>query len=283
MYNLRYVRNDGKTITMTPDSDYIIATVSGVTGYETSLSTSQGYEQTGNSVDGTSVSGQSIAINGFVLGVKPKAKRELLNIFAPQTQGRLYWEESCWIDVYVKSSPSITQEVNSKFSLVLFAPYPYWRSVEQSVKALGITTKMFRFPVNYSESHCFGEVNTTGEVNCYNEGSAAATFTLYLKAPVKVVDPVIINTLSGKKLKFNGTLQAGDLLTLYRDVGAVRLELTRDNVTTNALDMLDDSSDLFQLDIGDNVLTGDAELNGASMQVTIIYYNSWAGVLIDGI
>ena len=268
---------------MTPDSDFLIATVSGVTGYTTNLSTSQGYEQIGNSVDGSSVSGQSININGFVLGIKPEAKQLLLSIFAPQTRGRLYWEDKRWIDVYVKSSPTITQEKNSRFNMSLFAPYPYWRSVKQTVKTLGVVTKLFRFPVNYAEPHKFGEVNTTGAVNCYNEGNAATAFIMKLKAPVEVTNPVIANVHSGKELRINGTLIAGDLLTFYREVGAVRLELTRDNVTTNVLDMLDDTSELFQLEIGDNVLRGSADLNAASMQVTLLYYDAWAGVLTDGI
>lgn len=283
MYSLRYVRSDGKTIIMTPDSDFLIATVSGVTGYTTNLSTSQGYEQIGNSVDGSSVSGQSININGFVLGIKPEAKQLLLSVFAPQTGGRLYWEDKRWIDVYVKSSPTITQEKNSRFNMSLYAPYPYWRSVQKTTRRLGVVTKMFSFPVNYAKAHKFGEVDMSGAMNCYNNGSAPTVFSVSIKFKVDVVNPVITCIHCGKFLRLNGTMAAGDFVTITQENGSVIVEKTAEGETVNALDMLDDASDLFQLEIGDNVLQTSADQNGEYMEVVLQYYESWAGVMCSAV
>ena len=47
MYNIKYVRSDGKELEMNIDTGYIITTMDGVTGHSTTVSTAQGYEQLG--------------------------------------------------------------------------------------------------------------------------------------------------------------------------------------------------------------------------------------------
>lgn len=77
MYNIKYVRSDGKELEMNIDTGYIITTMDGVTGHSTTVSTAQGYEQLGETVLGMATSGKQIAIYGYILDQQTEKKKSL--------------------------------------------------------------------------------------------------------------------------------------------------------------------------------------------------------------
>lgn len=281
MYNLRYVSDNGAEIILTRDYGYLVNTVDGATGRTVNVLTAQSYGQIGDTLQGMSVGGQIITIHGRIPHRNTTAKRAMLRTFLPLSTGRLIWNERYYIDVCVHDSPSISQEKHSVFMLSLYAPYPYWQRLDQSYYELGGLTAQFRFPINYATPHRFGTSVSGTQFNAINNGDSAVRFALTILAGASdLTDFAITNVNTLKSLKFTGTLYAGDRLEMYRESGQLYL---RRNGTEDAFDLLDDTSDLFDLDAGDNVLLFTADAGADDAKVAITFNESYVGVLADGV
>lgn len=281
MYKLKYVSNEGGEIYLDLDRGYIINTVDGATGRSVTLQTAQGFEQIGDTVTAQSVGGQLITINGRIPLQNTSAKRAMLKLLRPLTNGRLVWEDKYYIDVYVQDSPTISQERHSTFLFSLYAPFPFWQKVAQSRYELGGLTPLFSFPINFATPHKFGETTIETQFNAYNAGDCAASFALTITAgDSELTNFAVTDVNTQKSIKFIGTLGAGERLEMYRVNGQLYLKR---NATEDAFDLLDDTSDLYSLTVGDNVLLFTADSGASTAKVSITFNEAFVGVLANGV
>lgn len=146
MYDIQLEIN-GKKLRMNSSSGYYISTISGLTGVTANLKLSQSNSGIGESFSGGSVKGISLQVKGKILDGQTDKKQALLDTVVPLGTGTLsLYEKSDEImerakpyrvtDIVVKSTPTITQERNSKFVFTLYAPLPVWR--EATVKTVSL-------------------------------------------------------------------------------------------------------------------------------------------------
>lgn len=146
MYDIQLEIN-GKKLRMNSNSGYYISTISGLTGVTANLKLSQNNSGIGESFSGGSVKGISLQVKGKILDGQTDKKQALLDTVVQLGTGTLLlYEKSDEIigrakpyrvtDIVVKSTPTITQERNSKFVFTLYAPSPVWR--EATVKTVGL-------------------------------------------------------------------------------------------------------------------------------------------------
>lgn len=284
MYDLRFVSDSGREITLNYASGIIVSRVTGVTGMSVTTKTAQGYQQVGVSVSALTVEGRDLTIRGFIFRENAEKKKELLDIFSPFEQGRLYWDSRYWIDVVVKNAPEIEQEKDSHFTFRLFAPDPYFRATEELISRNGETTGAFSFPVNYSQPHMFGTKSSDTQFIVTNNGQANAPFELTIEGLDPIVNPIVRNMSTGEMLKWNGTIAAGERLRVYNERGRIRVTL-RDvsGVENNAIYGLDDDSTLFSLAVGDNIIQIAADSGQAAAEAIMSFYPLYSGVLMNGV
>ena len=146
MYDIQLEIN-GKKLRMNSNSGYYISTISGLTGVTANLELSQSNSGIGESFSGGSIKGLSLQVKGKILDGQTDKKQALLDTVVLLGTGTLsLYEKSSEIsgrakpyrvtDIVVKSTPTITQERNSKFVFTLYAPSPAWR--EATVKTVGL-------------------------------------------------------------------------------------------------------------------------------------------------
>ena len=281
MYNIKYVRSDGLELDMGYAAGYVVASVDGATGHSTTVSTAQGYEQLGETVQGVATGGKQISMYGYILDQQTDRKKALLRAFLPNTHGKLIWESKYSIDVYVTEAPVVTQTRHSKFSMAFFAPYPMWQSTTESFFQLGGITGGFQFPVNYATPHTFGTTTAQTQFNAKNGGDLAADFKLTIRAGSSALTNFgLQNVHTLQKISFTGTLAADEYIEVYKDAGQIYV---RKNGATDAFDMLDDDATLFELDAGDNVLLFTADAGAGAATVFIAFSETFVGVLADGV
>lgn len=274
MYNISYQKNGGKKVSLTLNNGYIISTVKGLMEHTVNLAKTQGYGQIGETVQNVSVQGKNIIINGKITGEAFK-QQELIDLFSPLSEGRLWWNDKYWIDAVVSVSPTIAQKAEKKFSLRLFVPYPFWRDTKGNTVVLGGIVPLFSFPVMY-DRHIFGRKENTGFVNCYNNGNIETPFDLTVHAESDVTNITVENATTFKTLSFTGEIKAGQTLKMFRKNN--RLYITLDD--KNKFSLLDESSDFFALSPNDNLIV--ITTSGGNVSAKIKYYNTYIGVT-DGI
>ena len=249
-------------------------------GASVELGTSQGFSQVGQTVQTQSVGGRTIDVTGEFYGNITQRKDALRNVCAPFTTGRLVFQKTWFMRVYVKTAPSFSAvRNNGLFKLQFFAPFPFYSLLNESISYVGAVLPQFRFPVNYGNTHRFGTRQKAHYVNVANTGDVKIPFSVHISCTGTSTNPIITNLKTYAFLKLNGSLSAGDSIEIYRDDNnAVRAELTSDGVVSDIISWIDEDSNLFELDVGDNLLSANDDEGGASLTVRFSYYPAVAAL-----
>ena len=242
-------------------------------GVSIDIGTSQGFSQVGETIQSMSVSGRPIKVNGVVYGNVQERKKAMRKVIPPFSCGRLVFENKYYIRVCVKSAPTFSPVRNDgRFTMQFFAPYPFFKSVDEKNEAIGTIKPLFSFPVNYAVPHRFGERSAERYKNIYNDSDVRVPFSLYVYSYGTSTNLVVANLRTFKTLKLNGVLNSGDFIKIYRnDDNVLQAELNSNGEKKDIISWIDESSDLFELEVGDNLISAIDDEGGASLSVKISY------------
>lgn len=276
MYTCRFIRDDGETFAF--DYDHrIIFDLDPLSELDVTISTSQGFQQVGEMVENRSVSGVYRQISGTIVGNASWQKRQMLNVFLPFSNGKLYFNDKYYCDCVVSKTPAIgAQTRDCKFSIMLYCNYPYWYNATESTPAIGVWQGAFQFPVCYDE-HIYGTMDSSAFTTITNQGNADAAIDITFEAEYTVSNYGIINADTLEKLQINDTLHIGESSHVYRDGTNIYVEKTVDGVTEDIFALLDEDSDLFYLHPGQNIIRTFAD-DDENVICRIKYRDVWVGV-----
>lgn len=272
MFEAVFENDNGKVFTFGPNGSNWFGMNIG-DAVDITLGTSQGFSQIGETVETMSAGGRAIDVTGKLFGNIVERKNALRNVCAPLSTGRLVFNGTHYIRVYVKSPPSFSAvKNNGLFKMQFYAPFPYFSTFGESHNLIGGIEANFRLPVNYSEPHRFGTRSSDRYTNIINSGDIRVPFKLILRSEGVSTNPTVTNLTTFAFLRVNGTLNSGEYITVYRDNSNVlRAELTQGNVVTDVIDWLDDDSSLFELESGDNLINASDDQGGVGLVVSFSF------------
>ena len=278
MYDIQLEIN-GKKLRMNSSSGYYISTISGLTGVTANLKLSQSNSGIGESFSGGSINGISLQVKGKILDGQTDKKQALLDTVVPLGTGTLsLYEKSDEItgranpyrvtDIVVKSTPTITQERNSKFVFTLYAPSPAWR--ESTVKTVGFdglasaptaVTVAGQVPADYTLKISVTTTTKLKEFSLYQDFPDAAygkflyvNFSKWNADGVSNTDKILIKQTNG------------------------RLSMTINGVNANKC--IWTQSGLTRLDVGTHKMLFRA---AAASTATLEFTPSYMGVVYNGV
>lgn len=272
----RYVNENGDSITFDYAGGYLINKPTGIDTLSVNLSQAQGINQVGATIRSKTVQPRPVTVSGALFGDNQTAgKDRLLAVVRPDIGGKLY-ADNYYLDVHVTATPTIERvKRGAKFQFSLLAPYPYWRKDDSISTPLSGIEKLFKFPWNVSQPYRFGRLTQTAFINVINTGQVPIPFTLTLAASGDVVNPRIINALSGESIRINKALIAGERLVIEITHDRTYVTSSVDGDCRGALSL---HSNLYRLATGDNVLKPEADSGLANMQVDINYAAEIVGI-----
>lgn len=272
MYSVKFKSDDGKDFIFGKDGNIVFDMDLGE-GIASNLYTTQGFSQVGETVQGRSVGGRTINVKGAILGNIQNGKSRLRSVFTPFSSGTLFFENQYKTRVFVKQSPSFSPvKNNGKFTMQFFAPFPFFYTMQEKINTIGSFLPMFSFPVNYANPHQFGKTQTGGYLLLKNDGDVKVPFTINIKCIGRSTNPTVGNLHTFEMLKLNGTLQNGDDVRIWRDENDIlKAELKRENEAIDIISWIDEKSNLFELNVGDNLVTISDEEGGADLIGRISY------------
>lgn len=282
MYNAVFESDTGQKYVFGKDGETVFDMDLG-NGVSVDIGTSQGFSQVGETVESMTVGGRTITVHGTVFGNVQSRKKMMRKVFAPFVWGKLTFEGKHYIRVCVKDSPSFSPiRDDGRFTMLLYAPSPFFYSVDDAHYNIGEILPMFSFPINYDTPHKFGERGTEKYTNVYNDGDVTVPFNVYMETFGTSVNPLIVNLATQEYLKLNGTLTVGDVANIYRDNNNIlRAELSTGGELVDILSWVDDGSTLFQLNPGDNVIAFDDDDGGNSLTVKFTFSPAVVAVYED--
>lgn len=274
----RYVNDNGDKLVLDYAHGFLINKPTGIDTVQVSLSQAQGINQTGVTVQSYNVQPRPVNVTGRLVGdFQAENKTNLVAIVRPDIGGRLYAD-----DYYLVVRPTATPTVSpsprfADFQFSLLAPYPYWQKDDFVSASLSGYNPIFKFPWNVSQPYRFGEIVDKQFINVLNSGQVPVPFTITFIAQDEVVNPKITDATTGKFIAINKSLAAGERLVVEITHDRTYVTSSVDGDCRGALSL---SSDLFRLNVGDNVLKPEAESGRGNMLVNIDFATEIVGVVL---
>ena len=135
----------------------------------------------------------------------------------------------------------------------------------------------FKFPWNQSRPYRFGTVVRTQFINVKNGGQVPVPYTLTFTALNEVVNPQILDAATGKFIRVNKTLAAGERVVIEITHDRTYVTSSVDGECRGALEL---TSSLYRLSVGDNVLKPTADSGLDSLQVAVDFAQEIVGISV---
>lgn len=282
MYDARFVSDSGATFSF-GFSGGTVFDIDPLSGVDVKISTSQGFQQIGETVTGMSVAGVKRKISGAIYDKKNDAQiaRRMQKALSSFTRGRLYIGDR-YCDAVVEKTPEFIREKSGRlsFSLQVYCPQPYWLNDKATVKELGGYIPAFSFPVTY-DTHAFGVKAPSAFVNCETDGEVDVPYTVRFTTTSSAENIGLIDIHTMAYIKVADSIVAGEMITIGRENGHLYVKKTAaDGTETDIFALLDESSTLFFLRAGDNVLKATADDGEDSLIVYVEYSSAYVGVVV---
>lgn len=270
--NIKYRNENGGEIEFDISAGIVISEIDGLTENNIKLSTAQGLNQIGSTVNSVAVQGKEITIEGAVLTTADsKLKSELLlNTVMPGLKGTLIYNDTWTIDVYPTETPYVQQREFPKFQFTLSAPYPYWSRVVQNTHELTGIEPKFTFPWDLSQPFTFGERISRMFTDVNNGGNVDALYTVIFRAVAEgVTNPKITNAMTYEYLQVNKTMELNEKIIVVITPDGVTVTSNINGVETDSIGYFDIISDLYRMHPGENIIAYDATAGKDSLDVII--------------
>ena len=282
MYNAQFISNTGVTFNFGLEWGTAFD-VDPLSGLDVDVSVSQGFQQIGNTVTGMSVQGVKRKVSGVITDRANDVQiaNNMQKALSAFTRGK-FVVENRYCDAIVQKTPEFVRMKNGMltFALQIFCPLPYWMSTESTVKRLGGYTAAFRFPVNYSKPHKFGDKAESAFVNCEQPGEVDVPYKVQFTAQGEVRNFGLIDTRTMDHIKIFETIVPGHVVEVGREDGQLYVRKKLEDGTVEDIFMkLDESSVLFSLRAGDNVLKATADEGERLLTAFVEYTSAYIGVV----
>lgn len=279
MYNAKIITDAGKEFRFGYD-DGCLFDISPLSGSDVNITTSQGFQQIGVTVEGQNVGSVRRTIRGTILNKATETK--MLSVLPVFTTGRLYVNDTRFCNITVNKTPEIrTSKWGKKtFSMQVFCDTPFWSSAKDSLYIVSNFKKSFTFPVTY-DSHTFAVRTENAFVNCFNGGDVSVPLSCEFTADAEVTNYGVINVRTLEELRFDDVLEVGEKVKLFYEKGSIKAtKEDADGNVTGVLGKLTDSSNLFNVKPGDNIFKISAENNEQFLKVNILFRPAFMGVVV---
>lgn len=274
----RYVNADGGEIIFEYGRGYLINKPNGIDTVACKLNEAQGIDQTGTTVQSVNVQSRPVTVSGILVGeFQAENKDALLSVVRPDLDGRFYADDY-YLDVRPTATPTIeARPVFAAFQFSLTAPYPYWQKDSSAKATLSGVSYGFKFPWNQSRKYRFGTVVTAQFINVKNGGQVPVPYTLTFSALNEVKNPQILDAASGKFIRLNKSLSAGERAVIEITHDRTYVTSSVDGECRGALEL---TSSLYRLAVGDNVLKPTADEGLDNLQVSIDFAEEIVGISV---
>ena len=279
MYSAKIVNQNGDELVLSFDNG-IVFDISPLSGVDVDISSSQSFSQVGVSIEGTSVEGTAREIFGVIAKNEKENFDKISKTLSPFSKGKLYIGDR-YCDFVVQKSPVFIREKSGRltFNTEIFCAFPFWLESKQSSHTLGGVEPAFSFPVVY-DSHIFGIRKPVATTNIYNPGNVKQSIHISFSTLSTTKNFGIINPNTGQFVKVKGTISEADVVDVYQEDGKLKVELTRNYVTTNIIGKITEGSTFFEFNVGDNIVMPFADEGVEDLSVTIEFNPAYTGVFV---
>ncbi len=278
---LIYTNELGGSVELSLLSDFILEGFDGRNGLQNSLMTEKGVNQIGSTFVNHNIDNRNITLSGKIFSNIEANKSLLVKVCNPLLKGTLKYENTktgtekeipCFVNkCLVGAKGGVTN-----YAITLTATEPYFKDKE-TIKELALRVNMLEFPVSIPSDGIEYGLVTNKRMNIINNGDVQTP--LVIEWVGVVTNPIITNVTTGEFIKVNTTLSDGEKLLIHTAYGNKKvIKVDAEGTATNAFGLIDLSSKFFDLEIGNNIISYNADSGADESNLFIHYNNQYLGV-----
>ena len=139
-----------------------------------------------------------------------------------------------------------------------------------------MSTSKFRFPLVFKPNIIFSTFTDKNHL-VTNSGDVPTPVKLLFLGPS--INPIITNVTTGKFIKINKNIASNETLEINTGYGKKTVVIINaDGSKSNAFNFIDLNSTFWELIVGDNIITYDADSGAGSAKVYMYFSNRYEGV-----
>lgn len=268
---------------------YLLQNIVGVSDAPVEILTTRGFQQ-----DGTTDAGQflaarvvsfSVVIFGDTLQEVYEHRRALIKTLNPKhTFEAIYQNDftSKRINCRISGPPKFVSAQDGQAKreqtciVSLHADNPFLLDVVDTTTQLAVITGAFSFPLSFEPTIIFSTL-ANRQITLYNNGD--------VETPVRIqffgatTNPIVTNVTTGEFIKVMKVISSTEILEISTAYGQKTVEII-DGLgnRTNAFQYITDDTTFWSLEVGDNIITYDADSGAESSTVLIIHSDRYVGV-----
>lgn len=286
MFKLTFENERGNTLVLTPDSDlsspYSLSDIDGLNPPKADINTSELALIDGQQFNSSKLQMRSMNVAFTINEDAAQGRVDVYKVLKTKHSIRLHYESETR-DVYVDGwIESIAVEYMGSPQVVtvnVICPSPYWQDAQSIVTEISQIIDMFHFwfASTAEPEIVFGYIDPIVSVEVENGGDVETGLVFEIYAREQVINPRVVDYVTGEFIQVNTTMEASDLITIDTRAGHKTATLLRAGETSNVFNRVARGSTWLQLPIGGSVYTYTAD-EPTRMNVEIKHTNIYEGV-----
>lgn len=282
MYRL-WVENENREILeVTNSNSFVVTNIDGLLTPEITLSNVEVAGKDGSTFNSSKATNRTISITLLPQFPIEENRQKLYAFFKANKAVKVYFKNK---NRDVKIAGRLQRFEGSLFTqtqtitIDIVCNNPYFEDRNNSAEIMSQIIDNFEFPFAIAEEGKeFSFVDRALLRNIYNSGDVETGLIITLKAEGNVVKPTIYNSDTRESFALNITMQKDDTIIINTNRGNKKVELIRDNKSTNIINSIVKGNKWFNLNTGDNLFTYDCESGAEYLYISFSYSNLYEGV-----
>lgn len=282
MYTLKVENQYGEVLELTHNPNYTIKLIDGIDPPDAVFGTARNANADGSIINSAYLDNRPITITIAINQPTEENRINLYKWFISKYPVTLYYENglrNVFINGRVQSVGVGYFDKKELFQVTVLCPDPYFEGVISEVTDVDGSEALFEFPFEIETPIVFSEYEVAPEKSVVNHGDVETGALFILHARGTVVNPTIVNTITGETFAFTVTLSAGDEIRLNTVKKQKSVILVKANGTIQTLiSAITTGASWFQLRPGGNTFTVTATSGIAKLDSSIQIRDKYEGV-----
>lgn len=282
MFNLIVEDKNKNQLYLTGNPAYAITSIDGFDPPEATINTSKNAGADGSLFNSAYANERQITITMVINAPAEQNRINLYKWFKTKFPVKLTYEtesRNVFIEGYVQSIQVGYFEKKQTVQIVVLCPKPYLNGSEVNEQMFSSIDPLFEFPFSIpAEGVPFSEFQLYVEKSILNMGDIVTGVLIKINALGEIENPKIYNVETREYMILNTVLYRGDLVEINTRFGEKSITLVRNGVESSIVGDLEDGSTWFQLNVGDNVFTLNADAGVENMFTTFEVIDQYEGV-----
>lgn len=282
MFNLIVEDKNKNQLQLTGNPAYAITNIDGFDPPEATINTSKNAGADGSLFNSAYANERQITITMVINAPVEQNRINLYKWFKTKFPVKLTYEtesRNVYIEGFVQSIQIGYFEKKQTAQIVVLCPKPYLNGSETNEQIFSNINPLFEFPFSIpAEGVPFSEVLLYVEKSILNYGDIVTGVLIKINALGTIENPKIYNVETREHMILNTNLLRGDVVEINTRFGEKSITLIRDGVESSIVGSLEDGSTWFQLEVGDNVFTLNADSGVENMFVSFTVIDQYEGV-----